>query len=239
MVTRLTLPHPVSKESLTMISIDSFGCPGLRHWGFDDGRFYNGMTQAEILSGKTTKLGMHAWTKQGIVGRGVLIDFVSYAEKKGIRYDATGFYAVTLKVVLEIAKEVNIEFRAGDIIFLRTGFTHAFANTTIDARKAIMSRDPFEYPGMESTFGVLEWLWDTGIAAVAGDCPGFEAWPPSEKIMHQILLSGFGMPIGELFDLEDLAVQCEKEKRWTFFLTSEPLNVKGGVGSPPNALAIF
>ena len=33
-----------------------------------------------------------------------------------------------------------------------------------------MSKRPFEYPGFESTFEVLGWLWDTKIAAVAGDC---------------------------------------------------------------------
>jgi kynurenine formamidase len=92
---------------------------------------------------------------------------------------------------------------------------------------------------MESTFEVLAWLWDTQIAAVAGDCPGFEAWPPTEQTMHQILLAGFGMPIGEMFTLDELAEECEKQKRWTFFMASEPLNVKGGVASPPNALAIL
>ena len=102
-----------------------------------------------------------------------------------------------------------------------------------------MSKSPFQYPGLESTLEVLAFLWDTQVAAVAGDCPGFEAWPPSEQAMHQILLSGFGMPIGELFDLEELAKECERQKRWTFFLTSQVLNVKGGVASPPNAIAIF
>lgn len=86
---------------------------------------------------------------------------------------------------------------------------------------------------------VLAFLWDSQIAAVAGDCPGFEAWPPTEQAMHQILLSGFGMPIGELFDLEDLAKECEKQQRWAFFFTSQVLNVNGGVASPPNAIAIF
>lgn len=32
---------------------------GLRHWGFDDGRFYNGLTQDEILGGKTSRLGIN------------------------------------------------------------------------------------------------------------------------------------------------------------------------------------
>jgi hypothetical protein len=57
--------------------------------------------------------------------------------------------------------------------------------------------------------------------------------------MHEYILSGFGLPIGELFDLEALAAECERQSRWTFFVTSEPLNLVGGVGSPPNALAIF
>jgi hypothetical protein len=102
-----------------------------------------------------------------------------------------------------------------------------------------MSQSPFKYPGFESTLEVLGWLWDTKIAAVAGDCPGFEAWPPSEHALHQVLLAGFGMPIGEMFALDELAKECEKQKRWTFFLTSEVLNVQGGVASPPNALAIM
>lgn len=42
-------------------------------------------------------------------------------------------------------------------------------------------------------------------------------------------MSDWGCPIGELFDLEKLAVHCEKEKRWSFFVTSEVCNVPGGV----------
>ncbi|KAF2741542.1 putative cyclase [Polyplosphaeria fusca] len=212
---------------------------GLRHWGFDDGRFYNGMTQKEILENKTSRLGIQAWAREGIVGRGVLIDFVSYAQRKGIKYDALGHHAVSLKTVHEIASECNFAFQAGDIILLRTGFTTAFEQATLDQKKAIMAKSPFEYPGMASNFEVLAWLWDTQIAAVAGDCPGFEAWPPTEHGMHQILLAGFGMPIGEMFTLDELARECERQKRWTCFVASEPLNVQGGVASPPNALAIM
>jgi kynurenine formamidase len=119
------------------------------------------------------------------------------------------------------------------------GFTTAFEAATLERKKEVMSKSPFQYPGFESTFEVLGWLWDSKIAAVAGDCPGFEAWPPSEQVMHQILLAGFGMPIGEMFTFDELAKECEKQQRWTFFLTSEPLNVQGGVASPPNALAIL
>ena len=48
-----------------------------------------------------------------------------------------------------------------------------------------------------------------------------------------------GMNIGELWDLKALSETCAKLKRYTFLLTSVPLNVPGGIGSPPNALALF
>ena len=113
-----------------------------------------------------------AWAKQGIVGRGVLIDFVSYAQRNKIKYDPLDYYAVPLKVAKEIAAESNFSFQAGDIIFLRTGFTSAFEKASLEQKKAVMSKSPFQYPGFESNFEVLAWLWDTKIAAVAGDCPG-------------------------------------------------------------------
>lgn len=49
----------------------------------------------------------------------------------------------------------------------------------------------------------------------------------------------WGMPLGELWDLEALATACEEENRWTFFFTSAPLNNPGGIASPPNAIAVF
>jgi len=47
-----------------------------------------------------------------------------------------------------------------------------------------------------------------------------------------------GIPIGELWDLEALASDCAGDGVYEFMLTSAPLNIPGGVGSPPNALAI-
>lgn len=49
--------------------------------------------------------------------------------------------------------------------------------------------------------------------------------------LHEWLLTEWGTPIGEMWDLETLSKVCEKENRWSFFLTSAPLHVKGGVGT--------
>lgn len=57
--------------------------------------------------------------------------------------------------------------------------------------------------------------------------------------IHDTALGLWGTPLGELWDLEALAAECKKQKRWTFFVTSAPLNIDGGVASPPNALAVL
>ena len=57
--------------------------------------------------------------------------------------------------------------------------------------------------------------------------------------LHEVFLGGWGMPIGELFDLEELGRVCAELRQWTFLFTSMPLYVIGGVASPPNAQAIL
>jgi hypothetical protein len=50
---------------------------------------------------------------------------------------------------------------------------------------------------------------------------------------------GWGVPIGELFDLETLVIECQYLKKWSFFFSSMPLKIPGEVASPPNGVAIF
>ena len=68
---------------------------------------------------------------------------------------------------------------------------------------------------------------------------GYECIGPKAFLFHHIFLGGWGMSIGELFDLRQLALECERLGRWTFLLTSMPLYVPGGIASPPNAQAIL
>jgi hypothetical protein len=46
------------------------------------------------------------------------------------------------------------------------------------------------------------------------------------------------MNLGELWHLDALAEDCATDGVYEFMVTSAPLNLTGGVGSPPNALAI-
>ena len=61
---------------------------------------------------------------------------------------------------------------------------------------------------------------------------------PMDGMFHQWLLAGWGMPIGEMFDLERLAEHCERVGRWSFFLSSVPLKVRRcGWQTEPNQIA--
>lgn len=60
-----------------------------------------------------------------------------------------------------------------------------------------------------------------------------------DYMLHEYILALWGMPLGEMFDLEKLATTCREKNRWTFFVTSSPANCPGGISSHGNALAIF
>jgi hypothetical protein len=90
---------------------------------------------------------------------------------------------------------------------------------------------------------------DHHFAAVAADTPSFEARPTIQDWdLHEYLLSLWGVrfpclqlnagltgmktPMGELFDLEELAEICKSLNRYSFFVTSSPLHLINGIASP-------
>ncbi|KAE8154255.1 hypothetical protein BDV25DRAFT_148167 [Aspergillus avenaceus] len=219
---------------------------GLRHFsqtvpGQSERVFYGGMTSEEINDRSSDRLGMQHWAKEGIAGRGVLIDYAAWAEKKGIKYTTFSTHQVRLSDILEIAKECNITFQKGDILFVRVGVTKEWDTVMTDEqKKAYSDNQSPEHAGVEATTDMLRWLWDSGFAAIASDSISWEVYPPqSDVFLHEYVLAGWGMPIGELFDLEALARICRDLQRWSFFVSSVPLNMPGGVSSPPNVMAIF
>ncbi|KAF2024041.1 hypothetical protein EK21DRAFT_104958 [Setomelanomma holmii] len=240
----------------------SFQWDGLRHFsgpfssvdGSEPKRLYYGGVEAkEITNRNSDRIGMQHWAQEGICGRGVLLDYTSYAERHGINYSAFSDHSIPLHTLLDVAKEQNLQFLRGDILFVRIGLVDEWEKRMGDAeRNAYATITTPQHAGVEGTMEMLRWIWDTGIAAVAGDAVSFEVYPPKKVFeregttemvpglfMHEVLLAGWGMPIGELFDLERLNAMCKEEGRWDFFLSSAPLNMPGGVSSPPNSIAFF
>ncbi|KAF2494391.1 hypothetical protein BU16DRAFT_487492 [Lophium mytilinum] len=215
---------------------------GLLHYAHQERQeFYNGVKYADVAETRTdATLGIQAWCDRGgIVGRGLLLDFVRYAAKHNITYDPLTNYAITLTQIKEMIAEAKLDIRQGDILMIRSGLSKWIRASTPE------KGDPWvgnKHIGVDATPKLIEWVWNQNFAAVAGDAVAFEACPcPDGSFMrlHQAALAGWGMPIGELFDLEKLAEVCEREKRWSFFVTVCPLNVTGGVATMCNTLAIL
>jgi len=213
---------------------------------------YGGVTPGEVVEKGNDRIGLQHWAKEGICGRGVLLDYALYAERRGIEYSTFSDHSIPLSVLLEIASEANLSFRRGDILFVRIGVTKEWDTMMSEAdKKAYAQCLRPQHAGVEGTDEMLRWIWDSGFAAVASDAISFELYPPKTsypredgeelqgRFMHEYLLAGWGMPIGELFDLEALSELCQQENRWDFFVASAPLNMPGGVSSPPNCIAIF
>ncbi|KAJ2966304.1 hypothetical protein NQ176_g10212 [Zarea fungicola] len=187
-------------------------------------------------------IGTQAWVeKGGIVGRGVLLDYAAWAEKKGIKVTPFETSIITAATLQDVADSQGTTFKTGDILFIHTGWTESYEQLAQDARTEMTKNYAPASIGLESSKETLRWIWENGFAAIAGDHPAMEAVPfqSDEFSLHQWLLAGWGMPIGELFSLKRLSDECQKRQRWTFFFSSIPLYVKGGVASPPNGVAIF
>ena len=211
---------------------------GLRHWGhMKTGLYYNGTHHDDLL--KTEHLGIdHLSKRGGIVGRGVLLDYYAWAEKNGKQLDQASGYGITLPDLKAIAEDEDVTFKPGDVLIVRSGFVKWFEERpSVDIGKHLAGDGLLGVLGSDE---FLEWLWNNHFSCVAGDGIGFEKWPPTPGFaLHDHLLSLWGMLIGEQWDLEALSDECRRQNRWTFFLTSAPLNVKGGIASPPNAIAVF
>jgi len=116
-----------------------------------------------------------AWAERGIVGRGILIDYYTWAQTNE-PYNPLETYSITLANLKKCIIAQNLQVRKGDILFIRSGFITTYSKLDIPAREKIASVNPPHFAGVEQSDDILEWIWNEQFAAVAGDAPSFEAW---------------------------------------------------------------
>ena len=201
---------------------------------------YNGIPDAEITGRGGMRLGIDNLARRGIAGRGVLADVARHYDRIGKSINFTKPESIPLEDLQATLDDAGVTLRAGDVLLIRIGWTKFYMSAS-DHIKEELSRETV-VPGIEGSERVARWLWDNHLAAVASDSPALEALPKAAgnemEFLHFHMLAFFGMPIGEMWNLEGLADDCAADGRYDFFITSAPLNIPGGVGSPPNALAI-
>jgi kynurenine formamidase len=197
------------------------------------------VTERQIAAGERNTI--DHWARRGVAGRAVVFDMVRALRAAGRGFDP-GSHRVFEVEDLEIARQqAAVELRAGDIILLYTGFAEWYLDQPATLQQAI-TRD-YDSPGLSRDETMLRYLWNAHVAVIASDNIAVEAAPRVRSdepfpSLHRMLIGQFGMALGELWWLADLANDCARDGVYETFFSSTPLHIIGGIGSPANAIAI-
>ncbi|WP_233835473.1 cyclase family protein [Paraburkholderia sp. ZP32-5] len=181
-------------------------------------------------------LGIENLAVKGMQGRGILVDFVEHHEydRIDIGYDA----------LMRILDKDRIEVERGDMLLLRTGFSDLIMQMNRRPDQAVLDSHCGALDGRDQR--LLQWITDSGIAALAADNYAVERYPartppksgesPLMPLHHHCLFK-LGLPLGELWYLRDLAEWLRGHGRSRFMLTAPPLRLSGAMGSPVTPIA--
>ncbi len=211
---------------------------GLTHMGCARQGFYNGVTQEQVTQEEGTRNGIEHVAEFGLVGRGVLVDLVRHFEKTGKNWGPMEQQVATAEDVKACLEAEGVTLRQGDILMVRMGWVMALLDAkTAEERDGLVR--PWAYSGLSGQEDMWEFLWENRVAALASDTVTVEVWPLKKgQCSLHLAIPRLGITIGEMFNFEALAEDCAKTGDYLSMFTSSPLNVRGGVGSPPNAIAI-
>jgi kynurenine formamidase len=195
---------------------------------FYQGKMYNGFSQKEVTekgAGKNSVINI----KNGLFTRAVLMDI---PRLRGVKFlkGGTAIYPEDLDAWLTKA---GVKLETGDAVLIRTGRW---------ARRAAEGLWKYE----ENTAGLhascLPWLKKHDVAVVGSDLATDVLPSGVEGVnmpLHQVLIVAMGTPILDNCDFEAVGEAANTRKRWSFLLTTAPLAVDGGTGSPINPIAVF
>ena len=209
--------------------------------------YYNGYRAREHIQGPeeakaeglaaqscAAALGIENFAVKAIQGRGVLVDLHAHFgdERRLVGYD-------DLTRVLQ-ADQVTVE--RGDLLLLHTGFSALLLSMDRHPDLEVLNRSCCGLDGRDAR--LLNWITDSGIAALCADNYAVEAYPAREQDgerpalpLHEHCLFKLGVPLGELWWLGDLARWLRAHRRSRFLLTAAPLRLPGAVGSPVTPVA--
>lgn len=206
------------------------------HWDalshvFDHGKMWNGYDALEVSSHGARYNGIEK-SGEKFLSRGVLLDIARF---KGVDSLADA-YAITEEDLLGCiqAQGATSQVRSGDIVLVRTGHL----GRSKSARWSGYAGG--DAPGL--SFYTLDWLYRSEIAAIASDTWGIEVRPNelegSFQPLHQVAIPNIGLPLGEMFVLDELAADCADDGIYEFLLSAPALPFTGAVGAPAHPLAI-
>ncbi|WP_454689403.1 cyclase family protein [Achromobacter aloeverae] len=180
------------------------------------------------------KLGVENMAAKGMQGRGVLVDLA--------RHFGLGRTLIGARELRQALTADGIEVERGDMLVLRTGFAEAVVEMAGQPDAEVLHGYGAALDGTDPE--LLQWISDSGIAALCADNYAVEAFPARERQgpramlpLHHHCLFKLGLPLAELWYLKDLAEWLRAHGRHRFMLTAPPLRLPHAIGSPVTPIA--
>ena len=189
---------------------------------------YNGVPADTVTGAGATELSIQV-AKDGIVGRGVLLDI---PRLRGVRWLEPGDH-VTADDLVRAADAQQVHVGRGDLLFVRVG--HSQRRAELGPWDAAATR-----AGLHPT--ALELVAERGIAALGSDSNNDTAPSAAEGVdfpVHVLAINALGLHLLDYLQFEDLVRLCAEAGRWSFFCVIAPLRLDRGTGSPVNPIAIL
>ncbi|HEY2979385.1 MAG TPA: cyclase family protein [Burkholderiaceae bacterium] len=179
-------------------------------------------------------LGIENFALKAIQGRAVLIDLHKHFGNERKLIDRA-----TLQQLLDAD---NVRVERGDIVLLHTGFSTLLMGMKRQPDMDVLNTACPALDGRDDA--LLDWVSESGVVALCADNYAVEHYPAREQAgqrpalpLHQHCLFKLGVPLGELWWLNDLALHLRKAGRNRCLLTAPPLRLPGAVGSPTTPVA--
>jgi kynurenine formamidase len=244
-------PHPAWSVPTRFVVQDGAAAPdpGKRHPAYDafllaphgplvthldapghtvlDGRSYNGLP-ASTATAPGPKRGSIESVRQGIVGRGVLLDVPALTGRDWLD-DGEAIFPEDLDAA---ETRAGVSVRRGDILFVRTGY-----------RKRLPGGPQTRYasrPGLQAA--CLPWLAEREVAVLGADV-AIDVVPHGYDDLgmpiHTVGMWALGLWLIDNCALDELSEACGRAGRREFLAVVAPLVLASGTGSPINPVALL
>jgi len=174
-------------------------------------------------------LGIQYMAEKAVQGRAVLIDLHAHF---GDARTLVGY-----EQLVHVLKQDRVAVEPGDIVCFHTGFAQAVLGMDQQPTHEALDQACSVLDGRDER--LLQWITDSGIAAIAADNFAVEAYPARARDgccaalpLHEHCLFKLGVHLGELWWLTPLAGHLRQAGRSRFLLTAPPLRLPGAVASP-------
>ena len=173
----------------------------------------------------------------GVQGRAVMVDLRHHYGDERV--------AVTWEMLERIMQDDGVIVEEGDILCIHTGLGQLIRDAAGKPDDSIKTQCAV-LDGYDKR--LLEWIADTGVAAIVADNLAVErsstlgADPRAphrgpQLPLHEHCLVKLGINLGELWYLTELGAWLRQHRRSRFLLTAPPLRMPGAAGSPVTPVA--